>query len=468
MNTQKLFENKKRIALFFILGAFVIGTSSLLWHLMTTDKQTLLVESLNLVNVATQLLPVEMDTKKAINVANELAKMTTKKDGVTRSYMVMLQNNYELRPGGGFLGQYAIIEVLDGEVKKFSLEDANLLDQRIVAKVPTPYPFRQKLQLKNWKFRDSNFSPDFPTNVEKAKYFYRLAGGGKKFDGVFAVNADVFNEALKITGPVSVPGYPNILFTSENGALLLEEAVEKAYLGDTVPAESKQHRKDIMKVLGRIMVEKLAHAENIPKLIEFSRTQMENKNIMLNFSDEYLQGLVREVHWDGAVAMDWDGDYIFAVDANMGALKTDYHIERKLDYNVDLTLEKPIATFTYTYKHNASYGDWRTSDYHTYLRVYVPEGSVFLERHLVGSPRIGEEFGKTYFGVMVDVLIGGETRGMIRYELPDRFKTDPYKIFIQKQSGVRDVPVEITVKTDKGEIHQTGTLKKDLIYETKE
>lgn len=454
----------KKIIVLSVFGVFVVGLLVLAGYVLTTDKKTIAVQSLGIVNSVAKLLPIEADTKKAINAADQLAQALTQKDGVTRTYMIMLQNNYELRPGGGFLGQYAIVKIKDGAVVKFSLEDANILDQRIVAKVPTPYPFRQKLQLKNWKFRDSNFSPDFPTNVAKAQYFYRLAGGWEKFDGVIAVNADVFNEALKVTGPVTVPGY-NKTFTGDDGALVLEEAVERAYLGDDVPAESKQHRKDIMKSLGGVMVEKLVTVENIPKLAEFSRTQLENKNIMLHLTDEKLQAIVSDVHWDGSVTPDWSGDYLFAVDANMGSLKTDYYVRRKIDYVVDLTSEKPTATLTYIYKNTAPYGDWRTSDYHTYLRVYVPQGSVLLDRKMVGPPRTGEEFGKTYFGAMVDVRMGEEVRGIITYQLPDRFKTDPYKFLIQKQSGVQDVPVDITIKTSDGDIHQTGTLKKDLVYQ---
>lgn len=462
---QKVLEHKKRVALFFVLGAVVLGIGFLAWHVSVTDKKTLAIESMSVVNSVVKLLPVEADTKKAVEAADKIAQALTQKDDTVRTYLVMLQNNYELRPGGGFLGQYAVIKIKNGEVEKFLLEDANLLDQRIVAKIPTPYPLRQKLQLKNWKFRDSNFSPDFPTNVSKAEYFYRLAGGWEKFDGAIAVNSDVFNEALKITGPVTVPGY-NKTFTSEDGALVLEETVERAYLGDDVAAELKQARKNIMKSLGSIMVEKLATVENLPKLVSFAREQLENKNIMLFFKDEQLENVVKDVHWDGSLTTNWEEDYLFAVDANMGALKTDYFMRRKIEYRVDLTAEKPTATFTYVYSNTAPYGDWRTSDYHTYLRVYVPKGSNFVSREWVGSPRVGEEFGKTYFGVMVDVPMGHEVRGSITYELPDRFKTDPYKLLIQKQSGVQDVPVEVTVKTpNDGEMRQSGVLKKDLVYQ---
>lgn len=459
----KMVENKKRVVVFFIFGLGVLGVSFFAWHFATTDKKTIAVESLNIVSAAMKLLPIEADTKKAIAMADTLAQAVMQKDGVTRTYMIMLQNNYELRPGGGFLGQYAVVKIKDGEVIKFALEDANLLDQRITAKIPSPYPLNKKMT-KNWKFRDSNFSPDFPTNVSKAQYFYKMAGGWEKFDGVIAINADVFNEALKITGPVTVPGYPGTTFTSEDGALVLEETVERAYLGDDVPAESKQHRKDIMKALGGEMVTRLAKVENIPKLVTFARTQLENKNIMLYFTDETIQKSVEDVHWDGSLTPDWGGDYIFAVDANLGALKTDYFMDRKLTYSVDLTVEKPTATITYAYTNRATHGDWRTSDYHTYLRVYVPQGSVLLDRKMIGSPRTGEEFGKTYFGAMVDVRMGETVEGMITYQLPDRFKTDSYKLLIQKQSGVQNVPVDVTIKTQKGDVHQTGVLTKDSVF----
>jgi hypothetical protein len=104
------------------------------------------------------------------------------------------------------------------------VEDANLLDQRITADVDAPYPFEKMMQIKRWKFRDANFYPDYPSSVEKIKYFYRLAGGNDDFDGVLAVNASVLNDALELTGPIVVPGYPGE-YNSENAVLKLEEQV---------------------------------------------------------------------------------------------------------------------------------------------------------------------------------------------------------------------------------------------------
>jgi hypothetical protein len=453
---------------FIVLFLIIVLSGGALAFFAKDHKQEFALGSLSVVSKVSKFLPLEADTKKELEAVKHLADVLLSKDGVQRTYLVLLQNNYELRPGGGFLGQYAIVKVKDGAVLSTFVEDANLLDQRITVKITPPYPLTRKLQLKRWKMRDSNFSPDFPTNAQKAEYFYRLAGGGQKFDGVIAINANVFDHALAITGPVTPAGY-STTFKAEDGALKLEEVVEKAYLGDDVAAELKQNRKAIMKVLAVEMVKRLTTVDNIPKMIEFAHRELGEKNIMLYFKDTALQNIVAGVKWDGTVNTDWTNDYLMLVDANLGALKSDYFIDRRVNYEVDFTGEKPTATLTHTYKHRATYGDWRTSDYHTYLRAYVPKGAKLLERQLVSYPLTDEGFNKTYFGVFVDAVMNHETPGMIKYELPDAIKEEGYQLMLQKQSGVGTTPVTITIKRKNGTvITQSVELKKDLVLSFQE
>ncbi|MDP3957786.1 MAG: DUF4012 domain-containing protein [bacterium] len=457
------FFTKGRIIAIAVLAIVVTGGFSLFFY-AKTHKIEFATGTLNLFQKVSQLLPLAPDTKKEIEVVNTLVETLTKKDEETHTFLVLLQNSDELRPGGGFLGQYAVIKVKNGGVVSTFVEDANLLDQRIVADVPTPYPFKRKMQLKKWKFRDSNFSPDFPTNAEKAQYFYRLAGGREKFDGVIAVNSLTFNNILALTGPIQIPGDSNV-YTSTDGAHKLEERVERAYLGEDVPAELKQNRKLIMKKIAAEIMKRAVTVSNIPKLAEFAQTELRNKDVMLYFKDPALQALVESVHWDGSVAEDWTGDYLMLVDANMGALKTDYYVRRSLDYTVDFTGEKPTATLIYTYQNTATHGDWRTSDYHTYLRAYVPLGAKFLERKMINVVTTKEAFNKTYFDGFVDVEIGqSDVNTTLKYELPDTITPENYHLLIQKQSGVGTLPVTVHLKTKDKEYTQTADLLKDLNF----
>lgn len=472
---------------FVVLFLIIIAAGAGAAYFAKDHTKEFALQSLAIVTKVSKFLPIEEDTKKEIEAVKQLADFALKKDGVQRTYLVLLQNNHELRPGGGFLGQYAIVKIKDGEVVSLFVEDANLLDQRITVKVTPPYPLTRKLGLKRWEMRDSNFSPDFPTNAAKAEYFYRLAGGGQKFDGVIAVNATILDDALAITGPISVsyetfdyvngkfaPRMTSETFTSENGVLRLEEAVEKKFLVTEskdieVPAELKQKRKNVMKALAAELTKRLASVDNIPKAIQLAQSELAEKNIQIFFKDPALQTIVTGVKWNGATNTDWTNDYLMLVDANLGALKSDAFVDRRINYEVDFTGEKPMATMTHTYKHRATYGDWRTSDYHTYLRAYVPKGSKLIERKLVGYPLTDEAFNKTYFGVFVDAVMNRETPGMIKYELPDTIKEEGYQLMIQKQSGVGTIPVTVTIKKKDGSVFtQSLDLKKDIVLGFKE
>ncbi len=457
--------NKKNKIILLSVGVVVAMGIIGAWAFKKADKISLVSTSVSVAKSVINLLPVKEDAKKEMDAIDALTQEILKQDNKERRYLILLQNNMELRPGGGFLGQYAIIKIKNGKVTQSYFEDANLLDQRIKAKIPAPYPFKRMMGIKKWKFRDSNFSPDYPTNVEKAKYFYRLSGRNSNFDGVIAVNANTFNRVFELTGPITIPGY-GVELNSQNATLKLEEIVEKRYiLNENIDT---QNRKAIMKKLTNIIVEKLSGIGNISKVSKFVLAELRNKDVMLNFEDENLQKKVEEVHWGGRVATDWAGDYLMLSDANMGALKTNYYISREINYKVDLTGEKPIAELQVLYKNAAKYGDWRTSDYHSYFRVYVPQGSNLLERKMVSYPLVQEEFNKTYFGFLLHVLINGQTDVRLKYELPESVRQGDYKLLIQKQSGMGDVPVKVTVKTDKGEFTQEDVLKKDLKFEVKE
>jgi len=456
-------SKKKKIVLISAILIIIMGAVGF-WSFKKVDKISLVSTSVSVAKNVMNLLPIKEDSKKEMRAIDALTQEILKQDGVERRYLILLQNNMELRPGGGFLGQYAIIKIKNGKVTNSYFEDANLLDQRIKAKIPAPYPFKRMMGIKKWKFRDSNFSPDFPTNVKKAEYFYRLSGRNSNFDGVIAVNANTFNRIFNLTGPITVPGY-GVELNSQNATLKLEEIVEKRYiLNDKI---NTQNRKAIMHSLTKIMLEKLSGVGNISKVSKFVLEELRNKDIMLNFRDEKLQKMVEDVHWGGKVAENWNGDYLMLSDANMGALKTNYYITREINYKVDLTGEKPLAELEVLYKNGAKYGDWRTSDYHSYFRVYVPKGSKLLERKMVSYPLIQEDFNKTYFGFLLHVLINGQTDVRLKYELPESVRSGDYKLLIQKQSGMGDVPVKVTVKTDKGEFTQEGILKKDLKFEIK-
>ena len=124
-SSQKLLT-KKRIVVLTIILVIMFG-GSFLFNSIKPNKKTLALSSLSLVNKISSFLPIEEDSKKELDVVNQLVQELTKQDNIERKFLLLLQNNMELRPGGGFLGQYAVIKLKNGEVTYSYFEDANLL-----------------------------------------------------------------------------------------------------------------------------------------------------------------------------------------------------------------------------------------------------------------------------------------------------------------------------------------------------
>lgn len=369
--------------------------------------------------------------------------------GEEKVFLVLFQNNMELRPGGGFIGSFGILKVNDGEVTEFSSHDVINFDGRIPDTVPAPYPLSETLGVRTLKLRDSNVSPDWAVNAKAAEDFYHMGEGKEEFDGVIGITTNVLSSFLSITGPVVVPGYPGE-YDAETGVLDLEYQVEQAFYKQGI---SRGDRKQVMHELGNIILDKVKDL-SIPKKYELFKVVLDDlhkKDIQILFKDEDLQETVKTAGWSGELDTKWEDDYLMLVDSNLNALKSDYRMRRSVNYTLDLRGDAKKAKVVVTYEHTATQKDYMTRDYQTFSRLYVPEGS-WLEK-VTGNfkPAVfGSELGKKYFGALVHVPLGTTKQVTWEYRLPETVKADEYDLKIEKQPGVNDMPITVTVLRDSG------------------
>lgn len=363
----------RTVAIICAISLVVIG--GLLWYAVR-HKGAVLQKTISSLDALPSFKQLDPSTRAQFGAIQDLANAILVQDGVTRRYLILLQNNLELRPGGGFLGQYGVVEMRNGEVLDFVVEDANVLDGTYKSDRPLPPALQKYLSdTKKMKFRDSNHSPHFPDNVQNALYFYQLANQDANFDGVIAVNASVFEDLLRITGPVTVTfrDFEKYgAFHADGGLMKLQKIVEepvfrseerkkceKSLRTAKVPeddprwkacqydAEGKKmklmdhgeeaDRKKIIHVLAKNLVPQLAKIDNIEPLITMLTESLTRKDIQLWFKDERLQSIVTEEQWAGEVDQTWTGDYVMVSDANVGALKSDFYMRRSMEYTVDFT-----------------------------------------------------------------------------------------------------------------------------------
>ncbi len=403
-------------------------------------------------NEPTKMVNVVYNTSKvlplgdAYNTGLELAHYILQKDDVERTFLILLQNNMELRPGGGYIGSFAIVKVKNGEVIDSAVHDTANFDGRIPDDVEPPFPMEKTMNIPSWKFRDSNWMPDFPTNARVAEKFYARGGGEDEFDGVVAVNATILDAVLDITGPITLSGYPET-FKSGDAIMTLEYQVEQGYKDqDIQKGDRKVVMDDLLTEITR-RVKQLSIREKLLLVNNFIHS-FDSKDIQLYFDDEQMTQLIEAVNWDGTVDEEWSKDYLMVVDANLASYKTDHFIERSIDYDIDLSGNIPQAVLTIHYKNTATAKDWKTNDYQTYLRVYAPGDTWFTSiNNCVLDPQYGDKYGKKYVGCLVHVPLGTQKDVVVRYNLPLDLKNQyPYDLKIQKQSGVHNVPVQVHVQ----------------------
>src|SRR3989339_1362482 len=100
-----------------------------------------------------------------------------------KNYLILLQNNMELRPTGGFIGSFAKVSFEGGKLKKLDVNDSYAIDGQLGIHVEPPKEIKEDLGQKDWFMRDSNWEPDFPTSARQQGGFYtketaeRVEGG---------------------------------------------------------------------------------------------------------------------------------------------------------------------------------------------------------------------------------------------------------------------------------------------------
>lgn len=108
-----------------------------------------------------------------------------------QKYMILFQNDGELRPTGGFITAYAIFNIDKGKISLDSSDDIYKLDDTITKHVTPPDPISRYLNVFGWRLRDANFSPDFNSSMHTFEDLYNSSPQKKPIAGIIAVDTHV-------------------------------------------------------------------------------------------------------------------------------------------------------------------------------------------------------------------------------------------------------------------------------------
>lgn len=380
-----------------------------------------------------------------------------------KNYLLLFQNDKEIRPTGGFMTAYAFMKVDKGQLTTTVSDDIYRLDEHLLATclskicpLSPPAPIVRYLPEVNgkprsaWSMRDSNISPDVPTAAKEFERMYLLLGQGFEFDGIIYIDSQVVEEMIEVTGPIEVFGTkyssetdhrcncPNVIYELESYA--------------EIAAKGEQDRKAI---LGVLMSQILAKAvgsdiEKLPQLIETVTRLANHKHIMFNMNNGITQQALSKLNWTGEIrgasgTKGYDGDYLHINDANFAGGKSNLYVEQTVTQEINIKNGKVTKKITIEYKNPEPFGVWLNGINRDYVRVYVPLGSKLVSNKGSDDPvNTIEDLNKTAFEAFIQVRPQNSRKLELEYEIPYNPR-DEYKIMIQKQPGAKDFRYTIKI-----------------------
>ena len=401
----------------------------------------------------------------ALNYAGFLSEVVG--ESGPKKYLILFQNNTELRPTGGFVGSYALADFSRGFLRDLKVEDVYYTDGQAKKNIIPPKELQHITP--NWGMRDANWFVNFPDSARKVMEMYTENDGGPLVDGVLSITPDLILKILEITGPIELPEYGRTI-SSENFLAEIQEEVEygdnrekpKQILVDFMPK--------FMEMLGRQDKEKWL------EIIKILVASVDQKHILAYFKNSSLEKAAIDNGFSGEIK-NTDGDFLMVVHSNVKGSKTDAVIDNSYELDSWVSEDGFVEhSLKIKRKHNGGktkLGFYNRTNY-DFVRVLVPEGSVLSEikgdykanfKPLIDYEESGgfvtdtdlenyeessKESGKKVFSFWLKLEPGQSQEVVLNYRTPIGVSDGSYTFLAQKQPGTESDEFKFIFQTPSG------------------
>jgi hypothetical protein len=384
-----------------------------------------------------------------------------------RHFLVQTLDRAELRPGGGFAGQYGVVSINGGRIGSLSLQDIAWLDYCGVGTCAALgnhppakwswWPFR------NWGLRDSNISGDFPTDAKVAVNLFAKEGGGQ-VDGVIDLTPIPIEHILSITGPIYVPDYNETITAANLEARLHYYQQDPAGIAKerrlSPNDTSITARKRFTSLVGRLLQDKIRHLP-MSQLLDVAKQVMadlRSKDLEVYLTNPDAEALLTKYGMDAAMDRSNATDTWMLVQANISVSKASQYVHTTERDRVQLDASGGATHhLTITLQYNKQ-GDVYGPDLYTdYIRLYAPAGSRLLSGGGFVTTTKSDEPGLAMWGGLLKmnpfqtrvINLSWYTPKMAAPGKEIAAGQPPYTLLVQRQSGTfNDLEVTITPAPD--------------------
>jgi hypothetical protein len=310
--------------------------------------------------------------------------------GQQRNFLVQTLDRGELRPSGGFEGQYGKLTLTNGRMGSFSLTDVTKIDYaengaEFGAHPPSQYSW---MDFGNFGVRDANLSADYPTTAQLVMRTFEQLGGGP-LDGDIQITPVVIEQFLQLTGPIYIADYQETV-TADNLETKIHLYQQNYQFIDkqqqVTGTDTHQTRKAFTNLLGQLLLARIKKMQ-VSQLVEFGKIMLKDlksRDLQIYFTDPAAEQWLVQNDDGGAMPSFTNGiDGFMVVQANISISKAAEFVHSTFNDQVQLDAQGG-ATHNLTITLDYQKGDhpvYGFNSYADYLRVYAPSNAQLINAY---------------------------------------------------------------------------------------
>lgn len=401
-----------------------------------------------------------ISTAKVLKQGGELFGFQGKK-----KYLVLLQNNMELRPTGGFIGSFGLLTFERGKLIDIEIQDVYTADGQLSGHVEPPEKLKEHLGEANWYLRDSNWDPDFPTSARRTEWFLEKELG-IKVDGVLAMDLEVVKKLIGLAGPLLITDFSTTVSEDNFYEKTQRFAQDGFFPGST-------QKKDFLTAISRVLVDTLKQKEHeLISLGQVINWALDNRHMLIYLHNAESQTAIKDLGWEGGVktvnclpavatqqalqagqlpTANCVRDYLMVVDSNVGVNKANYQLDRSFLLDVSLGQDSIFHDLTISYSNKAASSD-NNLRYKNYLRIYTSSGAELISASIINpvtgdkfqitQPDKTKEYDKEVFGLLVEIPASESRQVLLSWHQKIQ-EENTLMFFWQKQPGTLSDPLTL-------------------------
>jgi hypothetical protein len=380
-----------------------------------------------------------------------------------RNYLILSQNNDELRPSGGYISTYGWLTMRNGRITDYDYQPTTPNSPN-----PPPREMAAEVMVPNWWLRysepiyaawDGSWYADFPSTAQMALWYYNNGNNpGSPVDGVIGLDIVAFENLLGAIGPVSMPEY----------AVVVDQASFREVIYDIrARGDGETHKEFLASLYESIFARWQALSgdpERGQRILGSLLESLREKHIMIYFPDPALHQAIGLLGWTGGQVPAVGTDYLMVADANLGN-KSNRSVIRQITYDVQLQADNTVrgrASISYDYPASLAENDPAVDpefhgplDYNNLMQLFIPPGSVIEETNgLRSSIQQVNSAANTILVSRVSVPFDTNQRFQFTYTTPPVITPIGgylrYRLLVQKQPGTLSDQVNVQVSLPPG------------------